>query len=134
MTAVRRSLDDRTQRYRLRFGESKAQLTEADLVHLHDTLVHLHGAGDAVAQRLCAELRGLLGSDASEPGLECDIHAARKVALAVFVRQRWGKRVPPSLAEARQQAFRYLEQEGVIDALQQQEEFAARRAGDGQQR
>jgi hypothetical protein len=134
MRADLRPLDDRTHRYRLRFGEYEAQLTEADLVHLHDTLVHLHGSGDAVAQRLSAELRGLRDSDAGEPDLECDIDAARKVALAVFVRQRWGKRVPASLAEARQQAFRYLEQEGVIDALQRQEEFAARRAGDGHQR
>jgi hypothetical protein len=47
------------------------------------------------------------------------------VQLAVFVLQRWGKRVAPALAEARLQAFRYLEREGVVEALQQ---AAARRS------
>jgi hypothetical protein len=107
-----------TKRQALRFGDFEAPLADADVAQLHDTLMRLHGYPDAIVERLCASLRQrLAGSE--ESVLELDAAAARKVQLAVYSDQIGRKRVSPALAKARLQAFRYLDQEGVIAALQQ---------------
>jgi hypothetical protein len=102
--------DDKIKRHTLRFGDCEASLTDADVAQLHDTLVRLHGYPDPTALQLCARLRQALEEAAEvEPMLELDAAAARKVQLAVFSDQRGRKRVSPALAEARLQAFAYLE-------------------------
>jgi hypothetical protein len=107
------------KQYRLRFGEFEAKLTEADVAQLHDSLRYLHRHSNLAGQRLCASLAQLVEADEAEPTLECGVDEARKVQLAIFAAQGWRKRISPALAEARLQAFRYLDQEGVIAALQQ---------------
>jgi hypothetical protein len=81
--------------------------------------MRLHGYPDAIVERLCASLRQLLEGSDEESVLELDAAAARKVQLAVYSDQIGRKRVSPALEKARVQAFRYLDQEGVIAALQQ---------------
>ena len=93
-------------------------MTQADIEQLHDAALYLHGRGDRVAARLTDDLCALLEDDAVAPEHIFDIDGARKVQLAVFALQSWGKRTAPSLAEARLQAFRYLDQAGVVDELQ----------------
>lgn len=93
-------------------------MTQGDLTQLHDAVLYLHGRRDPGAARLADELRALLEDDAVAPEHAFDIDGARKVQLAVFALQSWGKRPAPSLAEARLQAFRFLDQAGVVDELQ----------------
>lgn len=116
----RSCVDANMRRYRLRFGELEARLTAADVAQLHDTLLHLHRCSEPAAQRLCESLRQLLEEHEAEATLDCGVDAARKVQLAVFAAQRWRKRISPALAEARLQAFRYLEHEAGVAALQQE--------------
>jgi hypothetical protein len=119
LTGRRQAFDDKTKRRALRFGDFEAPLADADIAQLHDTLMRLHGYPDAIVERLCASLRQLLEGSDEESVLELDAAAARKVQLAVYSDQIGRKRISPALEKARLQAFRYLDQEGVIAALQQ---------------
>ena len=104
----RRPFDTRATRHTLRFGDLEASLADADVAQVHDALVRLHVFRDPTVQRLCGELRQLL----TEPGdtrLELGLPAARKVQLAVYADRTARRVISPALANARLQAFHYIE-------------------------
>jgi hypothetical protein len=116
LTARRKPFDAKTKRHIFRFGEFEAPLTDADVAQLHDALRRLHAFPDPVAQNLCQKLRQALEEAEGASSIELDVEAARKVQMAVYSDQQSRKLVAPTLAEARVQAFRYLQAEGKIPA------------------
>jgi len=106
----RSALDTQTLRHRLRFGQFEAPLTDADVAQLHDKLQHLHAFPDQAVCQLCAALRSMVEHDLDAPvTLELGAAEARQVQLAVYAEQAARRRVSPTLANARQQAFHYLD-------------------------
>jgi uncharacterized protein YceH (UPF0502 family) len=102
--------DSRVKRHTLHLGDSDVRLADADVAQLHDTLVRLHAFPSADVQRLRARLRRMLDeANDAETELELDEGAARQVQLAVYADQVARRPVSPALADARVQAFRYLE-------------------------
>jgi len=84
------------------------RLSDADLAQLHDTLIRLHAVPDPAAARLCSQLRERL-NDSRDASLDLDPDGARQLQLAVYADKVARKPVSAVLAEARRQAFRYLE-------------------------
>jgi hypothetical protein len=106
----RGALDAQSLRHRLRFGEFEAALTDADAAQLHDKLLHLHACPDESVCRLCGTLRSMVEHHPHAPDtLELGAEAARQVQVAVYAEQTSRRRVSPTLAHARLQAFNYLE-------------------------
>ncbi len=109
-TRRRRPFDSQNRRHTLSFGDLTASLTDADVAQLHDSIRRLHTFPDETVRTLCSDLRGLLEDDpAAAATLELDRAGARQVQLAVFAEQSCRRRVSTALADARVQAFRFLE-------------------------
>jgi hypothetical protein len=108
--------DRKTKRHALHFGEVEVRLADADLAQLHDTLVRLHSFPDPVVRRLCGRLRQKLGEGrADDAPLDLDVDTARKLQLAVYAEQAARKPVSAALAEARRQAFHFVERQHQVD-------------------
>lgn len=110
MTRRLKPFDARTRRHTLRFGDLEAPLADADLAQLHDALTRLHSFPDASVRRLRAALRESLERDAGEEHvLDLGLEEARQVQLAVYCDQLARKPTSEALADARVQAFRFIE-------------------------